>query len=310
MRVNVAVCTLAQWALDFEGNRTRILESLRIAHSKGCTYRLGPELEISGYGAKHHYRAKKTIVANSWASVAALLDAIDGKYPSMLIDIGLPILYKRKLYNCRLYILKGKLIALRPKVYLAEEEGQFTRWPLEKGGALESFSLPACITERTGQTQIPLGICILEDSNQITLASEICEELFVPHSINEMLTMQNVDIIANGSASHYKEGKHEYRKRLLQTGTETQGSAYLYANQHGFDGGNHFYDGGSMIWVNGHLLQEGDRFTIDAVEVLTESLSIERIRAARKTKKSMHVQANNYKYTFPHLLLHNFSFTH
>lgn len=308
VKAKVAVCTLAQWALDFEGNRMRILESLRLAKKADCKYRLGPELEISGYGEKRHYQAKKSVVDQSWKSVAAILDTIQNDYSSMLIDIGLPVLYKGKLYNCRLYILDRKLLALRPKVYLAEGEEEFTRWPLEKKAHLESFALPPCIIERTNQTHIPIGICILEDKNHITLASEICEELFVPHSLNEMLVMQNVDIIANGSASFYKEGKHEYRKRLMQTGTETQGSCYLYANQYGFDGGNHFYDGGSMIWVNGQLLKEGDRFTFRDVEVLTESLSITNIRKARKTKKSMHIQAKNYDYAFPHLLLHKFSF--
>ena len=44
-----------QWALDFEGNLERIKESIRISKKAGATYRLGPELEIPGYGCEDHF---------------------------------------------------------------------------------------------------------------------------------------------------------------------------------------------------------------------------------------------------------------
>lgn len=42
----LATCSLNQWALDFDGNRDRILESIQIAKEKGASLRVGPELEI------------------------------------------------------------------------------------------------------------------------------------------------------------------------------------------------------------------------------------------------------------------------
>jgi NAD+ synthase (glutamine-hydrolysing) len=44
--VKLASCSLSQWALDFDGNLQRILESIRRAKKQGAAYRLGPELEI------------------------------------------------------------------------------------------------------------------------------------------------------------------------------------------------------------------------------------------------------------------------
>ncbi|RFU27523.1 hypothetical protein B7463_g8804, partial [Scytalidium lignicola] len=38
------------WALDFEGNVERILQSIKEAKAAGCSLRIGPELEITGYG--------------------------------------------------------------------------------------------------------------------------------------------------------------------------------------------------------------------------------------------------------------------
>lgn len=45
--VTIAVATLNQWALDFDGNLSRILESISEARELGATYRTGPELEIT-----------------------------------------------------------------------------------------------------------------------------------------------------------------------------------------------------------------------------------------------------------------------
>ena len=51
----LATCNLTQWALDFEGNLGRIIESIQIAKENGARYRLGPELEIPGYGCEDHF---------------------------------------------------------------------------------------------------------------------------------------------------------------------------------------------------------------------------------------------------------------
>lgn len=39
--------SLNQWALDFVGNRDRIIESIRRAKAAGASLRVGPELEIT-----------------------------------------------------------------------------------------------------------------------------------------------------------------------------------------------------------------------------------------------------------------------
>lgn len=45
-KVTVAASTLNQWALDFDGNLERILQSVLEAKEMGATFRSGPELEI------------------------------------------------------------------------------------------------------------------------------------------------------------------------------------------------------------------------------------------------------------------------
>ena len=42
----VATCALRNWALDFEGNKRRVVESIHQAKAQGATLRVGPELEM------------------------------------------------------------------------------------------------------------------------------------------------------------------------------------------------------------------------------------------------------------------------
>jgi len=53
--VTLATCQLNQWVLDFRGNRRRIVQSIHQAKAQGATLRVGPELEITGYGCLDHF---------------------------------------------------------------------------------------------------------------------------------------------------------------------------------------------------------------------------------------------------------------
>jgi len=48
----VSTCNLNQHAMDFEGNMERIKKSVDEARAAGARLRLGPELEIPGYGCE------------------------------------------------------------------------------------------------------------------------------------------------------------------------------------------------------------------------------------------------------------------
>jgi NAD+ synthase (glutamine-hydrolysing) len=59
--VQVATCNLNQWAMDFEGNLQRVVASIRQAKAAGAVYRVGPELELTGYGCEDHFLEDDTI---------------------------------------------------------------------------------------------------------------------------------------------------------------------------------------------------------------------------------------------------------
>uniref|UniRef100_A0AC11EQ67 NAD synthetase 1 n=1 Tax=Ovis aries TaxID=9940 RepID=A0AC11EQ67_SHEEP len=86
-KVTVATCALNQWALDFEGNLQRILKSIEIAKHRGARYRLGPELEICGYGCWDHYYESDTLL-HSLQVLAALLESPVTQ--DIICDVGMP----------------------------------------------------------------------------------------------------------------------------------------------------------------------------------------------------------------------------
>lgn len=70
--ITVAAVALGQWALDWEGNTGRIIESIIIAKQRGATLRVGTELEVPGYGCLDHFNEIDTY-SNSWDMLRRIL---------------------------------------------------------------------------------------------------------------------------------------------------------------------------------------------------------------------------------------------
>ena len=297
--ITVATCSLNQWALDFDGNLARIEASIRAAAAAGATYRLGPELEVCGYGCEDHFLENDT-VRHSWQSVARLLagDLTVG----IVCDVGLPLLHNGVRYNVRALLLNRRILLLRPKLFLADdgnyrESRWFTAWPYDGGAAplpLEACALPECVVAATagGQTHAPFGVAVLESLDGTLLASETCEELFTPASPHIGLGLDGVEVFANGSGSHHQLRKLHTRVDLMRGATTRGGGgAYLYANQFGCDGGRLYYDGCAIVLVNGECVGQGAQFGVADVEVITATIDLAAVRSARAATASRGCQA-------------------
>lgn len=286
----VATCNLNQWAMDFDGNLERIRESIKIAKAAGATFRVGSELEVSGYGCEDHFLETDTF-NHTWESLAEILasDLTD----NILCDIGAPIMHRNVSYNCRVFICNRKIVLIRPKLFMADdgnyrEPRWFTAW--DKGFSVEDYYVPRRIREICGQDKVPFGVAIIA-LNDTAVATETCEELFTPNAPHIQLGLNGVEIIANGSGSHHQLRKLNIRMDLMKSATSKSGGVYLYANQQGCDGGRLYYDGCAMVWSNGNLLAQGSQFSLDDVEVVMAVIDLEEIRSYRAAFASRSVQA-------------------
>jgi NAD+ synthase (glutamine-hydrolysing) len=86
--ITLATCSLNQWALDFDGNLERILKSIAIAKERGATLRVGPELEVTGYGCLDHFLEGDTVM-HSWEVLGKILQSEEAK--GIVCDIGMHV---------------------------------------------------------------------------------------------------------------------------------------------------------------------------------------------------------------------------
>ena len=262
--VTVASCSLNQWALDYSGNLERIRTSILRAKEVGARFRVGPELEVCGYGCNDHFLELDTF-EHSWQVLAALLD--DRSLDNIICDIGMPVIFESLRYNCRVVCLNGQVLLIRPKMTLAQdgnyrEARWFTAWKRQKH--VSEFELPEIVQKVVGTRSVPFGDALVQTADT-RIGFEICEELFAPVSVHSRLGLAGVGLISNGSASHHELRKLNKRMDLILNSSRKNGGIYMYANQQGCDGERLYYDGCSVVSCNGELLAQGSQFSLNDV---------------------------------------------
>lgn len=287
--ITLATCSLNQWALDFQGNYERIIQSIAIAKERGATLRVGPELEIPGYGCYDHFLEGDTVL-HSWEVLAKILASDDTM--GIICDIGMPVVHKNVIYNCRVIVHDRQVLLIRPKMWLANdgnyrEMRYFTPWV--KHQQWEDHFLPRIIQTVTKQVKVPFGDCVISTVDTC-IGVELCEELFTPASPHISMGLDGVEIFTNSSGSHHELRKLYTRVELIKEATLKLGGVYLYANQQGCDGDRMYYDGCAMIAMNGHIVAQGSQFSLNDVEVVTATIDIEDVRSHR-TSRSRGLQA-------------------
>ncbi|KAJ3299953.1 glutamine-dependent NAD(+) synthetase [Borealophlyctis nickersoniae] len=116
------------------------------------------------------------------------------------------------------------------------------------------------------------------------------------------MALDGVEIFTNSSGSHHEFRKLHTRVDLIKDATGKSGGVYLYANQQGCDGERVYYDGCSLILMNGQIVGQGTQFSLKDVpnnllnypvfkEVITATVDIEDVRAFRGSQPSRASQA-------------------
>lgn len=108
----------------------------------------------------------------------------DKSLHDIVIDVGLPLKHRNLRYNARAICFNGKILAFRPKLYLANdgnfrEMRFFASWNRPK--FVEEYQLPKRFQELQGESYVPIGDVILQTPDTC-FAAETCEELFTPDS--------------------------------------------------------------------------------------------------------------------------------
>ncbi|XP_028774677.1 glutamine-dependent NAD(+) synthetase [Neltuma alba] len=289
--LKVATCNLNQWAMDFDCNTKHIKESIAKAKEAGAVIRLGPELEVTGYGCEDHFLELDT-VTHAWE---CLKDILLGDWTDdIFCSIGMPIIKGSERYNCQVLCLNRKIIMIRPKMSLANDGNYrelrwFTAW--KRRDQLEEFQLPNEIAEALGQESVPFGYGFIQFQDT-AIAAEICEELFSPIAPHAELALNGVEVFLNASGSHHQLRKLDVRLRAFIGATHTRGGVYMYSNHQGCDGGRLYYDGCACVVVNGDVVAQGSQFSLKDVEIVAAQIDLDAVASLRGSISTFQEQAS------------------
>ncbi|KAH6774040.1 carbon-nitrogen hydrolase family protein [Perilla frutescens var. frutescens] len=289
--LKVATCNLNQWAMDFDCNMKNIKESISRAKEAGAVIRLGPELEITGYGCEDHFLELDT-VNHAWDCLKELL--VGDWTDDILCSFGMPVIKGSERYNCQVLCLNRKIVMIRPKMWLANDGNYrelrwFTAWKQKE--SLEDFLLPSDVSEAVLQTTVPFGYGYIQFLD-VAIAAEVCEELFSPMPPHAELALNGVEVFLNASGSHHQLRKLDLRLRAFIGATHTRGGVYMYSNHQGCDGGRLYYDGCSCIVVNGDVVAQGSQFSLKDVEMVVAQVDLDAVASLRGSISSFQEQAS------------------
>lgn len=301
----VGVATINQFILDYENNRNNIIRAIDIASKQNVKVLGFPELAICGYSCQDHFFERELFVM-SYYMLRDIVSKTKEMTQHMIVAVGCPIMHKDVRYNCTVFFGNGTIYLIRPKTILADdgnyrEARWFTAW---SKNYLEDFYFDdnSDVNFIKDVGAIPFGVGII-NCNGILIGAEICEELWVADNIGGKMFLSGVDILINSSGSHYEKGKQEEKREvLIKATTRKSGGVYIYSNLEGCDGERLYFDGGSIIALNGDIKAVANRYLLNDIDVTVSDINLDDIVTYRMRSNSHQMQSSK-QLRFPEILV-------
>ena len=260
---------------DCTYNIQQIENLIAQAEGKGVEIIVFPELCVTGYTCQDLFR-QTLLIEQAETAMLMLLDFT--RQLDIISIVGLPVVVGHQLLNCAAVIQRGTLLGVVPKTYLPNYcEFYEKRWfssaldmqPTEIRFAGNTITV-------TPQPQL-FATC-----DGCMFGVELCEDLWAPVPPSNHLAVSGADIIFNLSASDALLGKHHYLKSLVAQQSARTISGYVYSSC-GFGESTQdvVYAGNGMIFENGHLLAEAERFSLQP-QLTIAQVDVERLRNERR----------------------------
>lgn len=280
-------------------NAKEISRQIKKAYEAGVEIIVTPELSLTGYTCGDMFLQDK-LIKDSIIGLEYVLS--ETKSLNIISIIGMPISTNNALFNCGVVINRGKLLGIIPKTYIPNyKEFYECRW------FSSSLNLDINEIELLGQ-KVPIGCDLLFQDRKnpnITFAIEICEDLWVVTPPSNDYAKSGATIIFNLSSSNELIGKHNYRKNLISSQSSKTISAYIYASSGMLESTSDILFGGaSLIYENGTLLKEGERFLTES-NIIYQDIDVLRLVNDRRVNKSFNFSSDNKIYRRINIDIHN-----
>ncbi|MDR3243376.1 MAG: NAD(+) synthase, partial [Elusimicrobiota bacterium] len=267
-------------------NAKEIIKLINKAGDAGVELLVFPEMCITGYTCGELFLSS-ALIKSSLAAIDKVRLACKNKQP--LIFIGSPILYKSKLYSCAIAMQKGKILGIIAKTALPGY-GEFYEPRHFKSGAKIDALIDLC-----GQ-KVPFSPNLIfkaANNEEIQIAAEICEDMFIANPPSISHAQAGAAIIVNLSASNELIGKSDYRRTLLQAQSGRLSCAYIYSSAgEGESVSDIVFSGHRIIAENANIINESRLF--DAGLTISD-IDIERLVYERRRLTVYKMKDKGYK---------------
>jgi NAD+ synthase (glutamine-hydrolysing) len=274
--VRVAACTHHTTLADPAANGESVLGLARECHDEGVALAVFPELTLSGYSIEDILLQEGLLDAVEIA-ISDVAAASEELLPVLVI--GAPLRHRNRVYNTAVVIHRGSVLGVVPKSYVPTYREFYERRQLAPGDDERG-------TIRVAGTDAPFGPDLLfaaSDLPNFVLHVEVCEDMWVPIPPSAEAALAGATVLANLSGSPITIGRADDRKLLARSASSRCLAAYVFAAAgEGESTTDLAWDGQTMIYENGVLLAESERFPKgerrSVADVDTELLRAERLR--------------------------------
>ncbi|WP_454763076.1 NAD(+) synthase [Cupriavidus campinensis] len=270
--VGVPECRVADPAY----NADQTLALARQAAQGGAALVAFPELGLSAYTCDDLFH-QRALLRECELALQHIVEA-SATIPAAMV-VGMPLVVEHQLFNCAVVVANGAIQGVVPKSYLPNY------WEFYEA---RQFSAADCAPTE-GRISllgaaVPFGAGLLFEIENIPFFRfhvEICEDVWVPVPPSSFAALAGATVLVNLSASNIVIGKSGYRHQLVSQQSARCLAAYLYTSAgKGESSTDLAWDGQALIYENGELLSESERFA-DNSHLLMADVDLERLSRER-----------------------------
>lgn len=235
-----------------------------------------PELSITGCTCGELFK-QRTLLDNAKKALLTIVD--ETRECDVISIVGLPYEYRNMVFNMAAVIHRGKIKNFLPKSNLSPQE---KNWFM--GG--ECLGDEFYRIERSEEIRYAcINKPVVFSTPNFKFAVEFQDEFTNILPTSPLKSLYGADIIACMGANIEYIGHHSYVKQLIQVHSKRCTCAYVYASSgYGESTTDGVYGGSALMYENGELLKENERFQMDSQLIITE-IDVEKLRN-RKLKNS------------------------
>lgn len=270
--IKVAAAIPRVHVADCKFNAGQIESLIAIAEGENIQIVSFPELCVTGYTCGDLF-AQQLLLESAESALVQILS--NTRQLDVVAILGMPIAVNSSLINAAVVIHRGRILGVIPKTYLPNYKEFYERRWFTSAYDVSEKNIRLC-----GQT-VPLNTNILFEASNVTFGIEICEDLWSVIPPSSSLALKGAEIIFNLSADNEAIGKNSYVRSLVAQQSARCIAGYVFGScGFGESTTDVVFAGNALIYENGMLIAESERFSLKEQLVISE-IDVQRLRTER-----------------------------